>query len=165
MRAALNRWLVIDAWPSASVFFILGLCSLAVAIALTLYMVSKRGRTRAMTRGEVTDMLMRRTLEDRGSYAISTGRGIRGDVSMGIDDLRVVARRGEWAVFWLWTALGPCYGLGLVFILTAAAVWFHEAMFALVACLAASPFLLIWPFMSWAALYTTIDAGTADPEP
>jgi hypothetical protein len=162
---SLNSWVGLGDWPSGGVLLALGLLSFAIGGGALAYILVKRGRTRAATPDEVTNQLMRRTAAEQVSYAASSGSGVRREVSFGIDDLRLIAKRGEWTLFWACPISFVGFGLGFQFIFMAASVWAHTAGFALAASFVCFVFCFSGPFMAWAALYTDIDAGTADPPP
>ena len=89
--------------------------------------------------------------------------GASGEISISIDGLRQAARRGDWLTFWLWPIL-ITFGFGgawFLFVgLTLEMPWF--SILVSIFCLA--PIGVSW-FMPWAALYTNIDAGTAQNIP
>lgn len=149
--------------PPALMCLVLGFVALAVGAVALAYMLVVRGRTRAMTSEELTNRMMRYTAEDQVSYAVSTGVGVRREVSFGIDDLRNLAKRGEWKLFWAFPVAFSGFGFGLLLVLVAASIFFKAPIFAIAAAVCCIPLGCFGWFMAWAAIYTKIDLGTADP--
>jgi hypothetical protein len=92
-----------------------------------------------------------------------TWGGVAAELTWNIDTLRKAARRGDWFVFWVYPVMSSCWiiGFGLVLLTGMIAARFPLGM-ALVIGLCSLMLGVNW-FMSWAAIYTKIDAG-AEPD-
>jgi hypothetical protein len=135
-----------------------GFALLAIGgVALARILIA-RGRTRAMTRDELTDRIMRFDPNDYADVATSYGTGVRNEASVNIDTLRQMAKRGEWGQFWSWPVMHTGFFGGIQLLGTAGLLFAGKVGTAWIFNLCFAPITLFGWFMVWAALYTNIDA-------
>jgi hypothetical protein len=132
----------------------------AIAGTALTYILVGSGRTRAMTREELTDRMMRYDPSDYPNIATSRGVGVRREASVNIDTLRQIAKRGEWLLFWSWPVMLSGFFGGIQLLSTAALLFLGKAHVAWIVNLCFVPVTLFGWFFAWAALYTNIDANT-----
>lgn len=126
------------------------------------YILVVSGRTRSMTNQEVVQRMLARDPHDQPSIAIGRGVGVRREASINIDGLRQLAKQGEWGLFWCWPCMLTLVFLGMQLLCVAASMADRQLVFALAGASVCVPAILIAWFMPWAAVYTQIDADTAE---
>jgi len=156
-------------WTLAKAFAIAGASLLAMS-AVLFYVLFKHmnGKVRRLEPYEAGRVALGRGADIQRPEDVMEGKGVGVGVqiSFGIDDLRLAARRGDWKTFWLCPLLlfGAFLGFSLIF----------NAIFAvasvpgpLAGVVDGILFLMVlFPcFLAWAAIYTNIDAGTARAVP
>lgn len=153
-------------WTLQNVAFALSLACLLIAGTALTYLLIRNGQTRALTEKEM-ETLGRTPDGNPVRMQWAGGKGVRIETSISIDGMRRAAKRGDWALFWAWSALfvsgGGFFGLLIVGM---ALLDPKDGMFIL--CLGAGSgllFVLFGLFLPWAALYTNIDLGADGPEP
>ncbi|HVZ34613.1 MAG TPA: hypothetical protein VG963_19425, partial [Polyangiaceae bacterium] len=100
---------------------------------------------------------------ERSDLVYSVGAvGASGEIHAGIDDLRQAARRGDWLMFWLWPILFSCAFGGMWFLSAGLLLDAPRWLWVLITAFILLPIGCVW-FAAWAAIYTNIDAGTAQP--
>jgi hypothetical protein len=132
----------------------------AIAGTALAYILVGSGRTRAMTRDELTDRMMRYDPSDYPNIAISSGVGVRREASANLDTLRQLAKRGEWLMFWCWPIMLSGFFGGVQLLTTAVLLYLGESRILWIVNVCVTPFTLFGWFFAWAALYTNIDAKT-----
>jgi hypothetical protein len=98
--------------------------------------------------------------ERHGQIYAGKAVGASGEIHAGIDDLRQAARRGDWLTFWLWPLIFSCAFGGAWFFFSAGLLSAPRPLWVVLTLFCAIGAGFGW-FMAWAALYTNIDAGTA----
>lgn len=144
-------------WAHAGVCLSIGLGSLLLGLAAIAFVLSRKGKTRALTSEALAQNINNRLDDPFEATGIGWGVGTRRDASMNIGELRELAKRREWGVFWAWPLAFFGMGFGILGLSAAGSSFFREPVLLIVAAVVCVPLSLLGFFCAWAALYTKLE--------
>jgi hypothetical protein len=122
-----------------------------------------RGKVERLSPEEAGELAANAARRDVVPTIRMKGVGVSAQLSFNIDTLRQAARRGDWLTFWLAPGMFVVWFIGVWLMCMAFAIAEGSRAMAVVVSVFMTLLVLVPPFMSWAAIYTTIDMDTDGP--
>lgn len=153
-------------WQLSKVFFFSGLLLMLISavlfVVLVRYTKTKWRRLDATAASDVAFNAGKPFMRNIEGVGKSAGASI--EITFGIDDLRQAARRGDWAFFILCPTMFCLWCLGLWLVFSTFLMAMPLGFWVLVTVLTLG-MMGACIYVSWAALYTNVDLGTARSVP
>jgi hypothetical protein len=144
-------------WTPAGVYLAVGLGFWLLGLAALAFVLRRKGKTRTLTQEELAQSINNRMNDPFEPTGVAWGVGVQRESSMNIGELRELAKRGGWAVFWTWPFVFLGFGFGMLGLSAATSSFFREPVLLIIGAVVCVPFGLIGFFCAWAALYTKLE--------